>query len=368
MRESTFIAHPVPEMKRTRLEELILRIKILKLGKVAPFLQRVPEPPEERTVQLSLELLGTLGALDPLERLTPLGFHLAQLPMDPRTAKLILLGAIFGCLEPIVSIAAVLSFKDPFVISIQRKDLVQKRKKELDGGLRSDHLLIARAMKEYRSVMTSSGFPASRNYCNENYLNCNTMSMLKDMVDQLCRDLHERHFLSSPSVSDPTANVNSGNERLIRAVLCAGLFPNIAQVKLKKGRHASDDGADVRHQKRHAPPAKIMTVEDGRVTIHPGSVNCDSTHEFQSPWLCYHGKVKTSSLFLYDCSEVSPPALLFFGGSAAGVSISEIRGIARVRVAPGIEFDCDSPTSEVLENLRTRWDDYLSYRVSSGIY
>ena len=130
MRESTFIAHPVPEMKRTRLEELILRIKILKLGKVAPFLQRVPEPPEERTVQLSLELLGTLGALDPLERLTPLGFHLAQLPVDPRTAKLILLGAIFGCLEPIVSIAAVLSFKDPFVISIQRKDLVQKRKKD----------------------------------------------------------------------------------------------------------------------------------------------------------------------------------------------------------------------------------------------
>ena len=117
----------------------------------------------------------------------------------------------------------------------------------------------------------------------------------------------------------------------------------------------------------HWPPAKIMTVEDGRVTIHPGSVNCDSTHEFQSPWLCYHGKVKTSSLFQYDCSEVSPPALLFFGGSA-GVSISKIRGIARVRVAPGIEFDCDSPTSEVLENLRTRWDDYLSYRVSSGIY
>ncbi len=75
MRESTFLAHPVPEMKRTRLEELILRIKILKRGEVAPFLQRLPEPLDEPTVQLSLELLGTLEAPDPLPypALIPLG-------------------------------------------------------------------------------------------------------------------------------------------------------------------------------------------------------------------------------------------------------------------------------------------------------
>ena len=45
------------------------------------------------------------------EQLTPLGFHLAQLPMDPQTGKMILLGAIFGCLDPVLSVAASLSFK-----------------------------------------------------------------------------------------------------------------------------------------------------------------------------------------------------------------------------------------------------------------
>jgi len=48
MRESAFLAYPVPEIKKMRVEELNLRIKILKLGKVAPFLERIRKPPEKR--------------------------------------------------------------------------------------------------------------------------------------------------------------------------------------------------------------------------------------------------------------------------------------------------------------------------------
>jgi ATP-dependent RNA helicase DHX36 len=55
------------------------------------------------------------NALDKDENLLPLGRHLAQIPLDPHTGKMILFGAIFGCLDPILSIAACLSFKDPFV-------------------------------------------------------------------------------------------------------------------------------------------------------------------------------------------------------------------------------------------------------------
>jgi len=46
------------EVKKTSLEELILQIKLLQLGDVATFLRELPEPPEERTVHQSLELLG----------------------------------------------------------------------------------------------------------------------------------------------------------------------------------------------------------------------------------------------------------------------------------------------------------------------
>lgn len=143
-RETSFVPHPIPEMKRMRLEELVLRVKILRLGQVAVFLRHVPEPPEEKTVQLSLEFLRSLGALDDSECLTPLGFHLAQLPTEPRTGKLILMGALFGCVEPLLLIAATLSFKDPFIVPLHQEEQARKAKKLLAEGTRSDHLLIAR--------------------------------------------------------------------------------------------------------------------------------------------------------------------------------------------------------------------------------
>lgn len=86
-RERTFEQYPSPEMLRTPLEQVILQTKILQLGKVEAFLSRVMDPPESRAIELSLDLLRTLNALDANENLTPLGYHLAKLPLDPRTGK-----------------------------------------------------------------------------------------------------------------------------------------------------------------------------------------------------------------------------------------------------------------------------------------
>lgn len=59
--------------------------------------------------------LQDLGALTTDEKLTPLGYHLACLPVDVRIGKLMLFGAIFRCLDPALTIAASLAFKSPFV-------------------------------------------------------------------------------------------------------------------------------------------------------------------------------------------------------------------------------------------------------------
>jgi len=56
--------------------------------------------------------------LDEKENLTPLGFHLAKLPIGPLEGKMIILGAMFSCLSPIMTIAASLNFKDPFVMPV----------------------------------------------------------------------------------------------------------------------------------------------------------------------------------------------------------------------------------------------------------
>ena len=58
------------------------------------------------------------NALDSDENLLPLGVHLARMPVDPHTGKMILFGAMFCCLDPILTVAASLSFKDAFVIPL----------------------------------------------------------------------------------------------------------------------------------------------------------------------------------------------------------------------------------------------------------
>ena len=72
------------------------------------------ESPDPKAIQMAIQRLQTINAMDSEEQLTPLGFHLAHLPMDPQTGKMILFGAIFACLDPILSIAASLAFKVRF--------------------------------------------------------------------------------------------------------------------------------------------------------------------------------------------------------------------------------------------------------------
>ena len=66
------------------------------------------------------QLLVGMNALDDEERLTPLGYHLASLPVDPQAGKMLIFAALFGCFEPVAAIAANLSFKDPFFMPVVR--------------------------------------------------------------------------------------------------------------------------------------------------------------------------------------------------------------------------------------------------------
>lgn len=76
---------------------------------------RLIEPPHIDSLRASKVRLRDLGALTADEKLTPLGYHLASLPVDVRIGKLMLLGSIFRCLDPALTIAASLAFKSPFV-------------------------------------------------------------------------------------------------------------------------------------------------------------------------------------------------------------------------------------------------------------
>ena len=344
MRESTFDSFPTPEIKRVRLEEIILRLKLLKLGKVESFLKIVPEPPEERTVKISLELLCDLGALDHNEELTPLGCHLAHLPIDPRTGKLILLGAIFGCLEPMLAIAAVLSYKDPFIVVMNQEAALRNRKKMLAGDLSSDHLLMAKIMRQFRAA-EKEGYSAAKSYCHQNFLSTSTMKLLSDMMDKFCLYLHESQFLDSVSVDDLTANRNSNNNELVLALLSAGLLPNVAEVV---GRSPKSNVP----RKSSPLSAKVKTLEDGFVLIHPRSINYDAKLT-SSSWLCYFSKMRSTSIYLHDCSVVPVHSVLFFGEEM-------------LLKQYGSKFTSEIFVSalESKKTIRMNWDSFLSRRVS----
>ena len=285
-----------PEILRKRLEEVILQIKMLKLGSAKTFLHKLLDTPDEKAIELGVERLISLQALDLEENLTPLGFHLAHLPMDPQTGKMILLGAIFSCVDPIFSVAASLTFKDAFYIPMGQERKVDQVRKELSEGSKSDHLVTVRALEGYEKAKSRS---TERDYCYRHFISQSNVSMLLNLKTQFAAYLCQMKFLPSVDYKHEDCNRHSKNNGIITAITAAGLYPNVAQVK-KKGKKN--------------PYPVVYTEEDGQVHIHPKSINSKEL-TFECPFLVYHQKMKSSMIFLYDTTMVSPFPLIFFGGT-----------------------------------------------------
>lgn len=104
------------------------------------------EPPDTKNVDGALTRLRDVGALDDEFNLTPLGKHLATLPVDVRIGKLILFGAMFCALDSTLTMAAFLSHKSPFIAPLNRRDEVSLRKKDFLTA-NSDQLTTLKAYK-----------------------------------------------------------------------------------------------------------------------------------------------------------------------------------------------------------------------------
>ncbi len=100
-----------PEILRTSLASVILRMKSLQLGEVAefPFI----EPPSPRMIEDGYRQLFELGATDEARNLTPLGSKLARFPVDPAIARMLIAGEKEGVLRDVLIIASALSVQDP---------------------------------------------------------------------------------------------------------------------------------------------------------------------------------------------------------------------------------------------------------------
>uniref|UniRef100_A0AAR2IWB3 ATP-dependent DNA/RNA helicase DHX36 n=1 Tax=Pygocentrus nattereri TaxID=42514 RepID=A0AAR2IWB3_PYGNA len=345
LRASLLDSYQLPEIQRTPLEELCLQIKILKLGPIASFLRKSLDPPSDRAIELAITHLMDLNALDHNEELTPLGFHLARLPVEPHIGKMILFGALLGCLDPVLTIATSLSFKDPFFIPLGKEKIADQRRKILSQNSRSDHLTVVNAFSGWEEAKRR-GYKYEREFCWDNFLSANTLQMLQNMKGQFAEHLLAAGFVSSKDPKDPRANINSDNEKLLKAVIVAGLYPKVA--KIRPSLH-----------KKRPMPVKVYTKSDGKVCIHPKSVNAEET-QFHYTWLIYHLKMRTSSIFLYDCTEVSPFSLLFFGGD---ISIQKDKDQDTIAVDEWIIFQSPARIAHLVKNLKKELDMLLEEKI-----
>lgn len=328
--------YQLPEILRTPLQELCLHIKSLQFGAIESFLAKALQPPDALSVHNAIELLKTIGALDDTEELTPLGRHLCTLPLDPNIGKMLLMGSIFQCLNPALTIAAALAHRDPFVLPINRKEEADAAKRSFAGDSCSDHIALLKAFEGWKDAKR---YGKERTFCWENFLSPVTLQMMEDMRNQFVDLLSDIGFVDK-SRGAKAYNEYSNDLEMVCAILCAGLYPNVVQCKRRGKRTA------------------FYTKEVGKVDIHPASVNA-SVHLFPLPYLVYSEKVKTSSIYIRDSTNISDYSLLMFGGnltpSKSGDGIEMLGGY--------LHFSASKSVLDLIKKLRVELDKILKRKI-----
>ncbi|GAB2278218.1 hypothetical protein Dimus_012912 [Dionaea muscipula] len=328
--------YELPEILRTPLHELCLHIKSLHLGTIGSFLAKALHPPDPLSIQNAIELLKTIGALDDNEDLTPLGRHLSVLPLDPNIGKMLIMGSIFQCLSPALTIAAALGHWNPFVLPLNRKEEAHAAKRSFAGGSCSDHIALLNAFKGWKTAKREGREEA---FCWQNFLSPVTLQMMDDMQKQYVNLLSDIGFVDS-SKGLEAYNHYSNDLEIVCAILCAGLYPNLVQCK------------------RRGKTTAFYTKELGEVDIHPASVNA-GIHQFPLPNMVYSEKVKTTKIYIRDSTNISDYALLLFGGnlfpSNSGDGIEMLDGY--------LHFSASKSVLQLIKKLRGELDKILNRKI-----
>ncbi|KAI1812239.1 DEAD/DEAH box helicase [Poronia punctata] len=306
---------PEPEIRRVPLEQLCLSVRAMGTRDIGGFLGRTPTPPAITAVENAIKMLQRMGALDG-EELTALGQQLAMIPADLRCGKLMVYGAIFGCLDESITIAAILSTKSPFVSPPEKRDLAREARMRFSQG-DGDLLTDLRAYQHWSSML-DQGTPQRqvRDFCTENFLSYQTLSDISSTRTQYYSALTEI------GLADTHYNVNSSSSSstnvsmpLLRALAAAAFTPQIARIQFPDKKFASSMSGAVELDPE-ARTIRYYTQENGRVFIHPSSALFDSQgFAGNAAFLSYFTMMATSKVFIRDLTPFNAFTLLLFSGA-----------------------------------------------------
>jgi len=254
-----------PEILRSKMSNVVLTLKKLGIDDLVHF--DFMDPPAPETLMRALELLNYLGALDDDGALTDLGRQMAELPLDPQLAKLLLASPEYKCSNEALSVVACMSVPQIFQRPRQRQREADDAKAQFahrDG----DHPTLLNAYHAYKHHHSD---PA---WCSENFLSSRSLASADSVRQQLQRIMERLNIpLVSTPFDDPDYYVN------LRKCILAGNFLQVAH--LERG-------------------GSYLTVKDNQVVaLHPSTV-LDS----KPPWVCYEEFVLTSRNFVRTCTAV----------------------------------------------------------------
>ncbi|CAG8461936.1 46_t:CDS:2 [Acaulospora morrowiae] len=260
-----------PEILRSNLGSVVLQLKKLGIDDLVHF--DFMDPPAPETLMRALELLNYLRALDDNGDLTADGHLMAEFPLDPQLAKMLIESPKYRCSNEILSITALLSVPNVFLRPNDLKKQAEDAKSKFahsDG----DHLTL---LNVYHAYKTNINDP---DWCYNNFLNGRTLKAADNVRQQLKR-IMER--CDQELVSTPFADKNYYTN--IRQALTAGFFMQVAH--LEKSGH-------------------YLTCKDNQtVQLHPSS-----SLGHQPEWVLYNEFVLTTKKYIRTVTEVKAEWLL----------------------------------------------------------
>uniref|UniRef100_A0A3B4WSE9 RNA helicase n=1 Tax=Seriola lalandi dorsalis TaxID=1841481 RepID=A0A3B4WSE9_SERLL len=346
-RFDAFMDYSIPEILRVPLEELCLHIMKCQYGSPEDFLSRALDAPQPQSVSNAINLLRKIGACHPSDHiLTPLGHHLASLPVNVKIGKMLIYGAILGCLEPIATIAAAITEKSPFSTPMNRKDEANLAKAAL-ALANSDHLTIYNAYLGWKNSQTE-GQRVEMSYCRKHFLNRTALITIEDVKHELMKMMEQAGFWSSRSSSHSklqTPSLSKQRISVLNAVLAAGLYDSVARV-------LCTPSVDVLER-----VACTVETPQGKAQVHPSSVNRNlQTHG----WLLYQEKVKYTKIYLRDTTLISPFPMLLFGGD---IDIQHRERL--ITLDSWIHFQAPVRIGVIFKHLRKLMDSLLEKKLEN---
>ncbi|KAI6058251.1 ATP-dependent RNA helicase DHX29 [Aix galericulata] len=311
---------------------------------------RALDPPQPQVIGNAMNLLRKIGACQLTEpKLTPLGQHLAALPVNVKIGKMLIFGAIFGCLDPVATLAAVMTEKSPFTTPIGRKDEADLAKSSLAMAV-SDHITIYKAYLGWKKARQEGGYHAEMTYCRRNFLNRTSLLTLEDVKQELIRVVRAAGFAAPTTQhqwdgSGATQCLSLHEIALLKAVLTAGLYDNIGKIIYTKS-------VDITEKL-----ACMVETAQGKAQVHPSSVNRDlQVHG----WLLYQEKVRYAKVYLRETTLISPFPILLFGGDI------EVQHRERLLMVDGwIHFQAPVKIAVIFKQLRVLIESVLKKKLEN---